>query len=489
MSSATPTLEASRPLGDDERIRRGARYSARSWQWRKSALERVRHCGRVSLGGDVGIRVTTMPDGRRVVGVDNVVHCGSVWACPVCSARIMARRGALVAEILRRWSRPVDVTPWWTTEVEPRVTPPELQLAKTGMDEVVDGSESPQWFQDALCLPEQHIGPSQGRRLNGRLVMVTMTARHKRSDGLKTVWDAIAKGWNAATSARPWADAQLQYGTLMDLGRGEKWRIPFVRVVEVTWGRNGWHVHVHGVLLVRDGVTDLDASSLGHIMWKRWDAAVQRAGLSGGDEARCDAHLVTPDGGGKMAEYFSKAVYEVTGARYKTGRQGNLSSFGILAALVNRDAGVEEELGVSYPRLRSAWKEFEEGSKGRRLLGLTHGLLPFLGLDPTTWMPDDQEIVEEQLDGPNVAYRTGEEWNRLCLSGAWRDVVERFEESDAAGLLALDYWLSILPPLERPEVVGPEPPPDLIAQEFRDGLRGDPQGIRDLFARCTGSAR
>ena len=63
-----------------------------------STLPRVRKCGRVTIlpGGQVGVRKKD-----EAVGYAGLASCGSVWACPRCSARIMAVRrlelGVLIA--------------------------------------------------------------------------------------------------------------------------------------------------------------------------------------------------------------------------------------------------------------------------------------------------------------------------------------------------------------------------------------------------------
>lgn len=68
---------------------RVARWGARGCLWHESSLERVRSCGRHSIlpDGSVHPRLTA-----TAVGYKGLASCGSVWACPVCNARIQARR-------------------------------------------------------------------------------------------------------------------------------------------------------------------------------------------------------------------------------------------------------------------------------------------------------------------------------------------------------------------------------------------------------------
>ena len=68
---------------------RTARWRALGVLWDMSTLARVRKCGRVTIlpGGVVGVRKKD-----DAVGYAGLATCGSVWACPRCSARIMAVR-------------------------------------------------------------------------------------------------------------------------------------------------------------------------------------------------------------------------------------------------------------------------------------------------------------------------------------------------------------------------------------------------------------
>ena len=62
------------------------------WEW--SSLKRVRKCGRYSHleNGCVQVRQMTLADKTKSEGYAGLVTCGSVWACPCCSARINATR-------------------------------------------------------------------------------------------------------------------------------------------------------------------------------------------------------------------------------------------------------------------------------------------------------------------------------------------------------------------------------------------------------------
>lgn len=90
--------EGSRAADAKSSETRTARWRALGLLWDMSTLPRVRKCGRVTIlpGGQVGVRKKA-----EAVGYAGLATCGSVWACPRCSARIMAVRrlelGVLIA--------------------------------------------------------------------------------------------------------------------------------------------------------------------------------------------------------------------------------------------------------------------------------------------------------------------------------------------------------------------------------------------------------
>jgi hypothetical protein len=82
--------------------RRADRYRARAWLSTVTALPRVSKCGRVSVieGGEVHLKTSTASDGSRKAGFGGLSTCGSVWACPVCSAKVAATRTQEIESLL-----------------------------------------------------------------------------------------------------------------------------------------------------------------------------------------------------------------------------------------------------------------------------------------------------------------------------------------------------------------------------------------------------
>jgi hypothetical protein len=123
--------------------RRAARYQNRQFLWERGGLERVRKCGRVRVSPD-GLVAVRCSNG--VAGFAGLATCSSVWACPVCNAKIMAVRA--------------------------------LEIGGA-----VTAARARGWF----------VG------------MTTLTMRHHRGQSLAQLWDGLAHAWRRVIQGREWA--------------------------------------------------------------------------------------------------------------------------------------------------------------------------------------------------------------------------------------------------------------------------------------------
>lgn len=344
---------------------RSARYAAQRILWRESSLDRVKACG-FKLNGECADRVAVKLAGG-VAGFSGLQTCGSVHACPVCSQKIMAQRAEDVQAAVLAWHKGVQLAP---------------------------------------------------APVKGRVVFATFTMRHKKSQSLNELWDALSYAWSKVTSGRAWtAEAEL-FG--VELPREIKTgpnkgqirhahRINFVRAVEVTHGRNGWHVHIHALLFVKEAITDTEIDLLGDMMFARWSDALTRFGLEAPTrENGVDVRRVRRHDSKALGDYFTKNVYvgrvketgagwEVAGGAGKTARGKNRTPFQILSDV--SATGDAEDLEL--------WHEFEAASKGRRQLTWSGSLREVLGLAAEK---TDQEIAEEDLGGEVVAEFAAGDW-------------------------------------------------------------------------------
>lgn len=341
---------------------RQRRYERRGLLWHESGLERCRKCGRVPHGDRVAVR--RAPTGAA--GFAGLTTCGSVWVCPVCNAKIMARRALEIGCAVARW-------------------------------------------QD----------------LGGAVAFGTFTMRHDRSQGLRDLWNALSKAWHAVTSGKQWIKDQDRYrieGTL--------------RAVEVTWGRNGWHVHVHALLFVHSDAVQLE--NLHARMFGRWSRSLVRQGMAAPLLVGQDMRLLTGPADLALAGYLTKSV-DVPGQRPAGPKAEERDPGAIgLEVVYSQGKAARSALSTQTPwALLDAveqdgcawslgmWHEWERGSFNRQQLRWSKGLREVLALAAEQ---DDEQVAAQEMGSQedDLVHITGAGWRRLCQAPA-----------DLAGLLAV----------------------------------------------------
>lgn len=317
--------------------------------WTASALQRVSHCGRVpvSNSGHVSLRSR-----GPLAGYAGLQHCGSVWACPVCAARILVHRALEIGSVLGEAIR-------------------------------------------------------QGHPLG----FVTLTMRHHQGQALDQLWSAGSKGWTRAITGKGW----VAVDHLVD---------GWVRIWEVTHGRNGWHVHVHCVVVLAPGSVAEDLDRVAGGMWGRWSRGLQSAGLEAPLLVGQDWHMVTgDDAADALGEYLAKSVsvIDTGGPTSRSDVDTRAVSDGLGLELTHGMAGRARD-GLATQPVWSlldgmaetgdlpAWREWEKASKGKRQVGWSVGLRDRFA--PSIEDLSDQAIVDQAVgdETDDLVLWTADEW-------------------------------------------------------------------------------
>lgn len=305
---------------DAKTARRSERFELQRTAARLTPSLRVAGCLWAEVGSTVDL-VRRAQD-ARFTGLQT---CGSVWSCPCCSSRISeVRRGEL--RLLEEWA---------------------------------------------------------GSPLRGlRLVMMTLTARHRRR-ALSDMVDRMAKAKRRMQNRKAWQhlrESGMLFGT--------------VSVREATHGEDhGWHPHYHVLCLVR-AESDEEAAAMLEPMRRAWVDCLRKEGLTG--TLKRAFHLQNGDA---VSAYISKhgrdetdrkaateahagwgIAEEMTLARTKRGKgQGSRSPWQIL-----RDAAAGDEAAARL------WQEYALVMHGRRQQVWSDGLKEAVGLVEV----EDEEAAE-----------------------------------------------------------------------------------------------
>ncbi|MCD2198057.1 hypothetical protein LQ327_32265 [Actinomycetospora endophytica] len=409
------------------------------------------------------------PEGRRA-GFEGLVSCGSVWACPVCAAKVAAKRAEELAAVLdavhakggsafmltmtirhnagdrlglnreERARRGVlDQRRRWRNRLE------KLDTRRMARDDArAHGWDVDEHQAEADDIEETSIR-REIARTDPNMVTVGPQARVQDDSDAKELadlnarrgcWDVVTDGWHAATSGRDWAQAQIDTGLL-----------GWVRVTEVTDGGtpailaglpdghgysgNGWHVHVHALLCFPTDVsTEYAEAMIGAGMHARFMTKVRSLGFDSSEEHGWDLRKTRRGDGESLYGYFVKQAHEVTSGHRKEGkRRGGRAPMQLLA-----DA-VETYRAEDVAR----WWEWESAAEGRRQLEWSRGerhLRSFAGLGKNQ---TDEEVADDTLDGEYRLALVPETWHRLRSNGQGPVLLD---VSETEGLDEAWRWLT-----------------------------------------------
>ena len=266
-------------------------------------------------------------DGSKSAHFSGTERCSSVWSCPVCASVIRAERSREIVKAV-----------------------------------------------------EQH------QASGGAVVLLTLTARHRKPDALAVTLDGVMKSWQSLLRGKAWATFR------------ERWKVAgYIRSVEVTYGSNGWHPHVHALLLLDKDVTEAQAQTMGDEIHGRWSRYVgKRTGRMPTRQRGVDVQRV--DGNGKvLAQYIGKVQdtgkkwgvgAELARSDVKQGRGQSIVPFELL------DRPVDEDGSDAWAR--RLWVEYVTATKGRRAITWSRGLKDRFELEELT----DDEIIEDTESAP-----------------------------------------------------------------------------------------
>lgn len=300
------------------------------------------------------------------------------------------------------------------------------------------------------------------------VAFLTLTVRHTKKDSLKAVWDVVTKCWAGVTQTAAWRGSKKVAGDKARFGIAH-----WLKVVEVTHGKSGWHVHIHALLLTEKTLSDEEKETLESRIYARWSAAAERNGFEAPTRERGVKleQAAKADDYDALSDYLAKSQLigitgladEMTGSVVKRAKGENRSAFQVLESLGQEQTAADLAI----------WYEWETFSKGRRQIAWSKGTKKLLGVDDLTdeEISDglDQEFAEAAY---TVATIPSLEWTRIQSDIDLRNVV--VEEVSRAGnassarvratrilkKLDVEHTSLLEPAYPKKEIKNPESPPN-----------------------------
>ena len=187
----------------------------------------------------------------------------------------------------------------------------------------------------------------------GKAAMFTMTVPHTRFHRASETRKAVAEGWKNVQQGIGWKTMKSKSGF-----------IGSIRALEVTYGNNGWHPHLHVVILFNQGLTEGLLESYSGNLFDRWSRSIERLGFGTCSEKGFSCEPITDAEG--VSKYCQKwgAAEELTKAHIKSAKNGGRSPWQILS-------DIEES---NKPQDRALFSEYASAFKGARQLTWSRGL-------------------------------------------------------------------------------------------------------------------
>lgn len=266
--------------------------------------------------------------------------------------------------------------------------------------------------------------------LGGKVVMVTLTVQHGAEIGLGSLYDGLQRAFERLTSGRGWMALRARYGLAHS-----------IRALEVTYGDNGWHPHLHVLYFLTPG-QELHVAELEVDMLARWSLMVRAAGLNPVNEHGVNVRV----GWNRVADYLEKygrlpasgsdwspahelAKSAVKNAHTVSGR----TPFALLADWANGD----ELAGARF-------LEYSGVMFGKRHLYWSAGLREAVGLGDE--LNDEEEIAASEREGEQLVQLRGSEYRTLVESGLLAEGLLAATAGGVEGLRNLldgQYWPEI----------------------------------------------
>lgn len=279
-------------------------------------------------------------------------------------------------------------------------------------------------LDEALTVWVKRHGP-------GSVMLLTLTMPHDFGESLGALRATVRGSFLALVSGSQWVKAQRRYGLAFS-----------VVALDVTHGPNGWHPHLHVIVLGTRRLDDAELASFRATTFGRWSRKL----VGMGRRAPSEAHGIDLERARSRAEvgrYVCQVIGEHDDERRPWGvaqeaartdlkrshAEGHRTPWQILEDIVRRLAvedWTDPALEAADERDRALWREWEQGMKGASSVKLGRGLRAAVGLGAEQ---SDEEVVAVEVGGEVVyTFDDAGQWLAVCEARGGRARVLRAAE-------------------------------------------------------------
>lgn len=217
---------------------------------------------------------------------------------------------------------------------------------------------------------ELELAFEQHKENGGFISMLTLTFSHQKTDKLEDMLTNFGKATSRFMSGKVFQNIRNEIGMI---GR--------IRVLEVTYGVNGFHPHTHIAIF---HTNEVDQVEIKDKMYRLWERACNAFNL----KTSYDYGMDFQDGD-KAEEYMSKhgtwsLEQELSKSHIKKAKDGSLSPFDFLRMYLQTE---EEEYIYLF-------REYAKYFKGKRQIQWSQGLKKMFKLEEKS----DEELAKEKIE-------------------------------------------------------------------------------------------
>lgn len=257
----------------------------------------------------------------------------------------------------------------------------------------------------------------------GGLVLVTYTLSHHSGAALETTLSRLMEAYRFFKAGRAFAAFSGEFGWLGS-----------VKSLEITYGKNGWHPHIHELVFTMNTLSDAQTGSFDNQVSKRWRTSAKHVGMFASTERGVTVKTADSD----VSDYVSKFgetrvkkdwtfAHELTKQVVKRGKMDGRSPTQLLYDFMIGD--------IPSGRL---WQEYAYVVKGRHQLVWSRGMRQTLKMSAEE--TDDQLADKIPSDSRLLASLTRGQWYDVLSHAAQGELLlaaETKDEEDFATWLAL----------------------------------------------------
>ena len=250
----------------------------------------------------------------------------------------------------------------------------------------------------------------------GYCTMVTLTFSHSPKDKLHDLLVALGKSVNQFRSGKRYNNFRKDIGL-----------VGSIRAFEVTHGANGWHPHIHLLLMHSNEIEPWEWMDMQDRLYDMWSSACIKNGLDTSREHGLKMHDAAEASTyiGKWGDIMDKrwgTDSEMTKANIKKGRGESMTPFDMLRVIIE-DGDLEYE---------GKYQEYAKATKGKQQLVWSPGLKAKYLIEDKT----DEEIATEKVEAADLlGVLTWQDWKYILRNNLRYELLSKVEQHGYEGAL------------------------------------------------------